>query len=184
MTKQGCAFVQYTRRASAEVAAEKTFNKLVGKFCVIFPSGLQPLGQHQNSLWAENTNDPSSMGCNNIPLLSPKLVKGRRLTIRWGRSQGQKNPIAADGGSAAAAAAPGTVTVPGLPPTLPKAAEELTNNFFNIGGASGAGPSTSGAAPAAAAVAAVVAANPYLSSTATRVPGQVMISLIDISGIC
>jgi len=128
VTKQGCAFVQYTRRASAEVAAEKTFNKL--------------------------------------------LVKGRRLTIRWGRSQGQKNPIAADGGSAAAAAAPGTVTVPGLPPTLPKAAEELTNNFFNIGGASGAGPSTSGAAPAAAAVAAVVAANPYLSSTATRVPGQ------------
>ena len=41
VTKQGCAFVQYTRRASAEVAAEKTFNKLVGKFCVIFPSGLQ-----------------------------------------------------------------------------------------------------------------------------------------------
>ena len=29
VAKQGCAFVQYTRRASAEVAAEKTFNKLV-----------------------------------------------------------------------------------------------------------------------------------------------------------
>ena len=29
VAKQGCAFVQYTRRVSAEVAAEKTFNKLV-----------------------------------------------------------------------------------------------------------------------------------------------------------
>ena len=62
-----------------------------------------------------------------------QVIKNRRLTIRWGRSQGQKNPIAADGGSAAAAVAPGTVTVPGLAPTLPKPPEELTNNFFNIG---------------------------------------------------
>ena len=69
--------------------------------------------------------------CTNLN--SCQVIKNRRLTIRWGRSQGQKNPIAADGGSAAAAVAPGTVTVPGLAPTLPKPPEELTNNFFNIG---------------------------------------------------
>ena len=39
---------------------------------IIRPSGLQPLGQHQNSLWAENANDPSHMGCNNIPFSNPK----------------------------------------------------------------------------------------------------------------
>ena len=35
---------------------------------------LQPLGQHQNSLWAENTNDPSCMGCNNIPFSHSGIV--------------------------------------------------------------------------------------------------------------
>ena len=29
-------------------------------------SGLWPLGQHQNSLWTDKANDPSSTGCNNI----------------------------------------------------------------------------------------------------------------------
>ena len=146
------------------------------------------------------------------------MIKNRRLTIRWGRSQGQKNPIAADGGSAAAAVAPGTVTVPGLAPTLPKPPEELTNNFFNIGagmlpriltvvvllcyiliilsnrhvhdempltadaGPSGAG--VSGTSPAAAAaISAAISANPYLSSTATRVPGQVRFNPLTVKSM-
>ena len=29
------------------------------------PTALQPLGQHQNSLWAESANDPLRMACNN-----------------------------------------------------------------------------------------------------------------------
>ena len=44
VSKQQCAFVQFTNRASAEVAAEKSFNKLI--------------------------------------------INGRRLNIKWGRSQG------------------------------------------------------------------------------------------------
>lgn len=28
--------------------------------------GWWPLGQHQNSLWADKINDPSGMGCNNV----------------------------------------------------------------------------------------------------------------------
>ena len=46
MSKQQCAFVQFTARASAEAAAEKSFNKLI--------------------------------------------INGRRLNIKWGRSQGQQ----------------------------------------------------------------------------------------------
>ena len=82
--KQGCAFVQYTRRSSAETAAEKSFNKLV--------------------------------------------LRGRRLTIRWGKSQGKQD---SSGGAAAAGAGP-LMPVPGLPGALPAPPEELTNNFFNL----------------------------------------------------
>ncbi|KRT78378.1 RNA binding protein, partial [Oryctes borbonicus] len=76
--KQQCAFVQYTTRAAAETAAEKTFNKLI--------------------------------------------LGGRRLTIKWGRSQGRigtgiVNPNAEV-----------YEPVPGLPGALP----ELSNNFFNL----------------------------------------------------
>ena len=46
VSKQQCAFVQFTTRASAEAAAEKSFNKLI--------------------------------------------INGRRLNIKWGRSQGQQ----------------------------------------------------------------------------------------------
>lgn len=76
--KQQCAFVQYTTRAAAENAAEKTFNKLI--------------------------------------------LGGRRLTIKWGRSQGR---IGATIGT------PNVEIyepVPGLPGALP----ELSNNFFNL----------------------------------------------------
>lgn len=93
--KQGCAFIQYTRRSAAEVAAEKTFNKLT--------------------------------------------IKGKKLSIRWGKSQGKQEAIA----SAPVMAIP---QVPGLPGALPAPPKELTNNFFNLGEASA---STSSAAPGA-----------------------------------
>ncbi|CAG9858709.1 unnamed protein product [Phyllotreta striolata] len=76
--KQQCAFVQYTTRAAAESAAEKTFNKLI--------------------------------------------LGGRRLTIKWGRSQGRTGPAAI--GHVPENYEP----VPGLPGALP----ELSNNFFNL----------------------------------------------------
>ena len=86
--KQGCAFVQFTRRSAAEVAAEKSFNKL--------------------------------------------FIKGKRLVIRWGRSQGKQLTA----GDAAAGSGPGgggpLVPVPGLPGALPAPPEELRNNFFNL----------------------------------------------------
>ncbi|CAH1115616.1 unnamed protein product [Psylliodes chrysocephalus] len=76
--KQQCAFVQYTTRAAAETAAEKTFNKLI--------------------------------------------LGGRRLTIKWGRSQGRTGP------STNVHAVDNYEPVPGLPGALP----ELSNNFFNL----------------------------------------------------
>nr|XP_023017650.1 pre-mRNA-splicing factor RBM22 [Leptinotarsa decemlineata] len=75
--KQQCAFVQYTTRAAAEAAAEKTFNKLI--------------------------------------------LGGRRLTIKWGRSQGRTGP-------SSIVHAENYEPVPGLPGALP----ELSNNFFNL----------------------------------------------------
>lgn len=76
--KQQCAFVQYTTRAAAENAAEKTFNKLI--------------------------------------------LGGRRLTIKWGRSQGRSGP------SIGTQNLETYEPVPGLPGALP----ELSNNFFNL----------------------------------------------------
>ena len=81
--KQACAFVQFTRRAAAELAAEKSFNKVV--------------------------------------------IKGRKLTIRWGKSQGKQAEAPTAGNLVPA--------VPGLPGALPAPPEELKNNFFNIDGA-------------------------------------------------
>ena len=83
--KQGCAFVQFTRRTAAEVAAEKSFNKL--------------------------------------------FIKGKRLVIRWGKSQGKQ--ASAFDASGVVGAGP-VVPVPGLPGALPPPPEELTNNFFNL----------------------------------------------------
>ncbi len=118
VTKQGCAFVQYTKRSAAEVAAEKTFNKLV--------------------------------------------IKDRRLTIRWGRSQGQK-PVAGSESAGAAAAVP----VPGLPGALPAPSEELQANFFNIGGGSSSSAAAAGGDPgAAAAVAAAATGAAAVAATA------------------
>jgi pre-mRNA-splicing factor RBM22/SLT11 len=80
LTGKGCGFVQFTTRESAELAAEKTFNKLV--------------------------------------------LKGRRITVRWGRPQAQQN-VASQLGEA------GKFSrhfdpVPGLPGALP------TMDFFNL----------------------------------------------------
>ncbi|CAH1997124.1 unnamed protein product [Acanthoscelides obtectus] len=80
--KQQCAFVQYTTRAAAEQAAEKTLNKLI--------------------------------------------LGGRRLTIKWGRSQGRLGPAA----SASQASADIYEPVPGLPTAIP----DISNNFFNLDG--------------------------------------------------
>ena len=95
-----CVF-QYTRRSAAEVAAEKTFNKLT--------------------------------------------IKGKKLSIRWGKSQGKQEAL-----TGPILAIP---QVPGLPGALPAPPEELRNNFFNLG---------EGSAPATVAPAAV----PYFIPTA------------------
>ena len=58
-------FLQYTRRSAAELAAEKTFNKLT--------------------------------------------IKGKKLSIRWGKSQGKQDAIQAAGSGMA------LPQVPGLP---------------------------------------------------------------------
>jgi len=88
VSKQQCAFVQFTTRVAAEAAAEKAFNKLI--------------------------------------------LNGRRLNIKWGRSQGQQvAAIKKDGeGEPQAALEP----VPGLPQALPLPPVEVTNDFFNLGG--------------------------------------------------
>lgn len=83
MPRQQCAFIQYTQRHAAELAAEKTFNKLV--------------------------------------------IGGRRLAIKWGRSQGRQGPIAIQGGSYEP-----LEPVPGLPGALPVPPPELSHNFFNL----------------------------------------------------
>ena len=65
--RQQCAFVQFTTRAAAEAAAEKTFNKLI--------------------------------------------INGRRLNIKWGRSQAQQSMLKRDGEDDDSNLEP----VPGLP---------------------------------------------------------------------
>jgi len=79
VAKQQCGFVQFTSRGSAEIAAEKSFNKLI--------------------------------------------LMGRRLTVRWGKSQARQTSIA-DGSVP-------LPSVPGLPGVLPPPPVS-GNNFFNI----------------------------------------------------
>merc|ERR1719309_284929 len=77
--KQGCAFVQFNKRSAAELAAEKTFNKLV--------------------------------------------IRGLKLTIRWGKSQGKQTTLAPEVFAAVDnnPALPGSLPPPPLPPPLPPA---------------------------------------------------------------
>lgn len=86
VSKQQCAFVQFTTRGSAEVAAEKSFNKLI--------------------------------------------INGRRLNIKWGRSQGQQVNPRREPMESGMHLEP----VPGLPGALPLPPEELSNNYFNLVG--------------------------------------------------
>jgi len=82
--RQMCAFIQYVNRISAELAAEKTFNKLI--------------------------------------------LGGRRLNIKWGKSQGRQ------GGPGGAENLDSYEPVPGLPGALPPPPAELRDNFFNLSG--------------------------------------------------
>ncbi|KAH3872230.1 pre-mRNA-splicing factor RBM22-like [Dreissena polymorpha] len=85
VSKQQCAFVQFTTRAAAETASEKSFNKLI--------------------------------------------INGRRLNIKWGKSQGQIGTEREEKEEERHNLAP----VPGLPGALPIPPEEISNNFFNLG---------------------------------------------------
>ena len=105
---------QYTRRSAAEVAAEKTFNKLT--------------------------------------------IKGKKLSIRWGKSQGKQEAVATSGPMLA------IPQVPGLPGALPAPPEELRNNFFNLG--EGSAP-----APAAATAVARTAVPYFIPTAALPLPG-------------
>lgn len=78
LAKQQCAFIQFTTRAAAESAAERTFNKLI--------------------------------------------LCGRRMTIRWGRSQGRQKTSLEEGEI-------DLEPVPGLPGALPLPPDEVTGSF-------------------------------------------------------
>lgn len=93
VSRQQCAFVQFTTRQAAEVAAERTFNKLI--------------------------------------------LGGRRLTIKWGRSQGRQGGDGGDQGDGDEILEP----VPGLPGTLPPPPADMRNNFFNLASPSAAASS-------------------------------------------
>ncbi|XP_022319025.2 pre-mRNA-splicing factor RBM22-like [Crassostrea virginica] len=56
------------------------------------------------------------------------IVGGRRLTIKWGRSQGQQLALKKEGEEDDKDLEP----VPGLPGALPAPPEEIANNFFNL----------------------------------------------------
>lgn len=59
------------------------------------------------------------------------ILGGRRLTIKWGRSQARQGASAARGESDATMEV--LEPVPGLPGMLPLPPTELQNNFFNLG---------------------------------------------------
>merc|ERR1719309_1415393 len=92
--KQGCAFVQFNKRSAAELAAEKTFNKLV--------------------------------------------IRGLKLTIRWGKSQGKaQTTLMPPEGFAAVDS-----SNPALPGSLPAPPVEVTKNYFGLAGPSSAAPAS------------------------------------------
>lgn len=87
VAKQQYAFVQFTLRSAGELAAERTFNKLI--------------------------------------------IQGRRLNIKWGRSQARQGIMGIGEGESLDDIPAPLEPVPGLP-TLPPPPEELQNNFFNL----------------------------------------------------
>jgi len=78
VAKQGCAFIQFTKRSSAELAADKTFNKL--------------------------------------------LIRGSKVTIRWGKSHG-KTPTISTGSDLPIEMVPGHLPAPPI---------EVTKNYFGL----------------------------------------------------
>ncbi|XP_035669646.1 pre-mRNA-splicing factor RBM22-like [Branchiostoma floridae] len=87
VARQQCAFIQFTSRPAAEMAAERTFNKLI--------------------------------------------INGRRLSVRWGRSQAQGKDKKLEHSELDMSLAP----VPGLPGALPLPPGEMTGstpNYFNL----------------------------------------------------
>ncbi|XP_054266257.1 pre-mRNA-splicing factor RBM22-like [Macrosteles quadrilineatus] len=83
VARQQCAFIQFTTRAAAELASERTFNKLI--------------------------------------------LGGRRMNIKWGRSQGRQTSA-----SVAQESIESLEPVPGLPGALPPPPTDLQDNFFNL----------------------------------------------------
>ena len=71
------------------------------------------------------------------------IIQGRRLVIRWGKSQGKQN---VPGTSTTETGASNFAPVPGLPRPLPHP-EELQHNFFNLPPAAAPGLSASSAYP-------------------------------------
>ncbi|XP_025056723.1 pre-mRNA-splicing factor RBM22 isoform X1 [Alligator sinensis] len=87
--RQQCAFIQFATRQAAEVAAEKSFNKLI--------------------------------------------VNGRRLNVKWGRSQAARGKEKEKEGTTDSGIK--LEPVPGLPgalPPPPAAEEEASANYFNL----------------------------------------------------
>uniref|UniRef100_A0A8D0W879 Pre-mRNA-splicing factor RBM22 n=1 Tax=Sus scrofa TaxID=9823 RepID=A0A8D0W879_PIG len=87
--RQQCAFIQFATRQAAEVAAEKSFNKLI--------------------------------------------VNGRRLNVKWGRSQAARGKEKEKDGTTDSGIK--LEPVPGLPgalPPPPAAEEEASANYFNL----------------------------------------------------
>uniref|UniRef100_A0A8C8F1W9 Pre-mRNA-splicing factor RBM22 n=1 Tax=Oncorhynchus tshawytscha TaxID=74940 RepID=A0A8C8F1W9_ONCTS len=88
--RQQCAFIQFATRQAAELAAEKSFNKLI--------------------------------------------IKGRRLNVKWGRSQGARGK---EGREREGVTEMGMKLepVPGLPGALPPPPvdEDAPTNYFNLG---------------------------------------------------
>ncbi|GFN91873.1 pre-mRNA-splicing factor rbm22 [Plakobranchus ocellatus] len=73
------------------------------------------------------------------------IINGRRLNIKWGRSQGQQALTGKE--EKEGQSQPALQPVPGLPQALPMPPEELTNNYFNLAGPTPSGPGGLGPGP-------------------------------------
>lgn len=139
--KSACAFVQYTTRAAAEAAIEKSFQKLT--------------------------------------------IKGVRLAIRWGRSQGKRTKEGADEEEEAGRVGSSTklarvAVVPGLPVGTP--------DYFGLGGGGGGGgrnaaSSTSASTSTSASSSSRPSATPSASSSSSRVIPQLNLPSISPANI-
>lgn len=86
--RQQCAFIQFATREAAEMAAEKSFNKLI--------------------------------------------INGRRLTVKWGRSQAARGKDGQEGVSEMGTRLEPVPGLPGALPPPPPLDEETSANYFNL----------------------------------------------------